>query len=284
MPDDTKEITQIPELATRGALAISRTAIGTFTVAPQNMGELIEFAKLMSMSGQCVRPAFRGNPGSCLAVALQAFRCGGDPFAWANKAYIVNDQLSYEAQLIHSLVNSSSVLQRRLRPVYEGEGQSRRCRIVGWIKGETEPLEYESPTIGSITVKNSPLWKSDPDQQLFYFSSRAWARRHVPEILLGIYAPEELGEIVDVTPGATSPGALAERLSKLERFETQHSAAAAVPDDKPFVFTDTDGEVHEFAEPHAARGAFADMLDDAGRARGEDGINGLVTEIAELHG
>lgn len=275
MPDNdhSTEIAQSPELATRGALAISRTAVGTFTIAPQNMGELIEFAKLMSMSGQCVRPAFRGNPGSCLAVALQAFRCGGDPFAWANKAYIVNDQLAYEAQLIHALVNSSNVLQRRLRPVYEGDGQSRRCRIVGFVKGETEPLEYDSPTIGSITVKNSPLWKSDPDQQLFYFSSRAWARRHVPEILLGMYASDEL-ETIDVTPTPAGEGAPAGRMTKLERFETRHGPSPAEPDDKPFFFTDSDGEVLEFSNPEWARASFGDALADVA-FRGEDGISGL---------
>ncbi len=271
MPDDAGlEITRTPELATRSALPVTRTALGTFTIAPQNMGELIEFAKLMSVSGQCVRPAFRGNPGACLAVALQAFRCGGDPFAWANKAYIVNDQLAYEAQLIHSLVNSSNALQRRLRPVYEGEGASRRCRIVGWIKGETEPLEYESPTVGSITVKNSPLWKSDPDQQLFYFSSRAWARRHLPEVLLGMYAPEEF-ETIDATPQPGEPS-----LTKLERFETAYgdepAAAPAQSEPKPFIFVDTAGEVYEYERPGRATTRYLGLLREPG---GEDAIEDL---------
>ena len=63
-------------------------------------------------------------------------------------------------------------------------------------------LIYSSPRVGQITPKNSPLWKSDPDQQLCYYSIRAWARRHMPGVLLGIYAVEELQQIVvkDVTP------------------------------------------------------------------------------------
>jgi len=51
-------------------------------------------------------------------------------------------------------------------------------------------------------VKNSPLWKSDPDQQLGYYSARSWARRHFPELLLGVYTQEEMAAAPprDITP------------------------------------------------------------------------------------
>jgi hypothetical protein len=41
-------------------------------------------------------------------------------------------------------------------------------------------------------VKNSPLWKGDVDQQLFYYSVRAFARRHFPDVMMGIYTVDEL--------------------------------------------------------------------------------------------
>lgn len=246
------------------ALTVNRSTGGTFSVAPQNMGELLEFAKLMSVSSFCVRPAFRGNPGACLGVALQAFRCGGDPFAWCNKAYITRnkageEQISYEAQLVHAVVNSSTVLQRRLRPVYEGTGTARRCRIVGWVKGETEPLEYESPPISQIAVKNSPLWTADPDQQLFYYSTRAWARRHVPEILLGIYAPEDfLGETIDLTP---------EPEPQRQDFTRPALNGRNEPiDERPeFAVIDNDGVEHTFRVAQHATGAISGVLDEAAR-------------------
>jgi hypothetical protein len=43
-----------------------------------------------------------------------------------------------------------------------------------------------------IEAQNSPLWKNDPDQQLFYYSSRAFCRRHFPDVLLGVYSRDEL--------------------------------------------------------------------------------------------
>ncbi|WP_208734721.1 recombinase RecT, partial [Corallococcus praedator] len=55
--------------------------------------------------------------------------------------------------------------------------------------------------ISQITIKNSPLWKTDPDQQLAYYSGRSWVRRYKPEMLLGIYDVDEM-EGVRVGPEA----------------------------------------------------------------------------------
>lgn len=209
MPDDTRtqQIEKRIDREIAGGLAISSGAVGAVTIAPKNLSELMEFAKLMAIGGDCVRPAFRNNPGACLALAMQAFRWGADPFAVANKAYITKNsksgdtQIAYEAQLIDAIVNSSGVLSKRLRLSYEGTGAHRRCKVTGYIRGEDEPFEYESPPVSHIPVKNSPLWQGDPDQQLGYYSKRAWARRHVPEVLLGIYTLDENeGEIIDMTP------------------------------------------------------------------------------------
>jgi hypothetical protein len=201
MPDDSTALTAKP---IPGALAISpqRSAMN---VVPQNMAEAIEFARVMSKGGDVIRPAFRDNPGACLAIALQAFRWAADPFAVANKAYLTRNkagetQIAYEAQLVDAIVHTAGVLSKRLRLRYEGQGTSRKCIVTGWIRGEDEPFEYESPTVAEIAVKNSPLWTADRDQQLAYYSKRAWARRHVPEILLGIYTTDEIdGQIIDVT-------------------------------------------------------------------------------------
>ncbi|HCI98495.1 MAG TPA: hypothetical protein DHV74_02435, partial [Sulfitobacter sp.] len=51
--------------------------------------------------------------------------------------------------------------------------------------------------------------KGDPQQQLGYYSARAWARRHFPELLLGVYTREEIEEapsVRDVTPPQATGG------------------------------------------------------------------------------
>ena len=192
-----------PTLKGMQARAPANTQIGFL---PQNMGEAMEMAKLMAVSS-FVPAHLRGKAGDCLAIVIQATRWEMDPFAVASKSYFVNDRPAFEAQLIHAVVNARAPLQKRLRETYDGKGPTRRCKVSGMLKGETEPLDYESPTFAEITVKNSPLWKNDPDQQLHYFAVRAWARKYVPEVLLGIYTREELEHgpqaAKDITPQPT---------------------------------------------------------------------------------
>ena len=179
-----------------GELAIVGTG-GAMSLVPRNMNEVMEFAKVMSSGGVCIPAAFRNNPGMCLAVTMQALRWGMDPFAVANKSYVVptkdgDSKIAYEAQLFHAVVNERAPLTKRLKISYEGTGDARTCTIEGWLEGEEEAKIYTSPPVVNITVKNSPLWKGDTDQQLSYYAIRAWARKWVPEIIMGVYTVDEI--------------------------------------------------------------------------------------------
>jgi hypothetical protein len=278
-----------------GAVALASHPSGAVTIAPKNMTELMEFAKLMAVSGPCVRSAFRGNPGACLAIAMQAFKWAADPFAVCNKAYITTSksgetQISYEAQLIHSIVNTRAPLQRRLRASYTGEGLKRACKVVGWLQGEDEPFEYQSPRIEQIAVKNSPLWTADPDQQLFYYSTRAWARRTVPEILLGIYTPEEAqGQIIDVDATeigerprredfASNEGAKNNKASE-EHEESEEEPAEEEESEEeepeaaePYIVIGAHGDEQQFDTAEAAAEACRDAIEEAATARADLGV------------
>ena len=234
---------------------------GALNIAPRNMGELMAFAKMMAISGPCIRAAFRNSPGACLGLSLQAFRWGMDPFAVSNKAYIVKnkageEQISYEAQLIQAVVNERAPMQGRLRSRYEGEGQNRKCIVSGLLAGEAEPHEYESPTIAEITTQNSPLWKSDPDQQLHYYATRAWARRWVPEVLLGVYTPDEI-EAQERHYGPENAKDVSPRPTR--------ASVAAAPEPVVYALVDGDGEIgREFESPaEYTRELIAAMEDSA---------------------
>lgn len=160
-------------------------------VACSNMTELIEFAKLMSSSGVAIPKHLRNDPGACLAICIQAFEWGMSAFPVANKSYSVNDRLGYEAQLINAVILRRAPIVGRFACSYSGEKDARRCKVsVEGKDGVT--YEYESPPVSSIPVKNSPLWKGDTDQQLFFYSSRALCRRHFPDVILGVYTQDEL--------------------------------------------------------------------------------------------
>lgn len=170
---------------------------GTQKLAVQNMGEAMEMAKLMAVSGPAVPIGLRNNPGACFAVVLQALNWGMQPFAVARKCYIVKNKhgeetLAFEAQLFHAVVNERAPLKKRLEISYEGVKEAKTCTIKGWLEGEEGPKIYTTPPIANIAVKNSPLWSADVDQQLAYYAVRAWARKHVPEVILGVYTPDEI--------------------------------------------------------------------------------------------
>lgn len=199
--------TQNTALATQTRESLPMTSVGMSSgsgghrIAPQNLGEVVKFAEVMSRAGKMLPAHLQGDVGACMAVAMQALDWQMNPFAVASKSYFVSGRVAYEAQLIAAVVNTRSGIKGRLRYEYEGEGGALFCRVTGTLDG-TECV-YETPPIGSITTKNSPLWKSDPRQQLGYFAARSWARRHCPEVILGVYDRDEASEIKDVTPQGT---------------------------------------------------------------------------------
>lgn len=213
-----------------GELSVSNAAGGLAFV---NMNQAMEFAKMMAISSVAVPKHLRANPGACLAVVIQAIEWKLSPYAVANKSYSVNDRLAYESQLIQAVILQRAPIIGRFKVEYKGEGDGRICRVWARLRGDDDEIaEYESPPFGKITPKNSPLWKSDPDQQQFYYSGRALCRRHFPDVLLGVYADDEIlppgpDSARDVTPTRS----IADKLDQLAGLPS--SASPSLSDHDP---------------------------------------------------
>ena len=97
---------------------------------------------------------------------------------------------------------------------FAGEADKRTCRVWAELSDGTGIVEYVSPKFHAINPKNSPLWKNDPDQQLFYFSVRAFARRHFPDVMQGIFTVDEMTDNADSinVEARHKPGRIAERV------------------------------------------------------------------------
>jgi len=190
LSDTERRIAERIDTTAANALAVSDQAGGLSFVS---MAQIMEFAKMMSVGGIAIPKHLRANPGSCMAVTLQAVEWRMSPYAVANKSYSVNDRLAYESQLVQAVILQRAPIKGRFRVEYLGEGDKRKCKVTAVLNdGSGETVEYTSPEFGRITPKNSPLWKSDPDQQQFYYSGRALCRRHFPDVLLGVYAKDEI--------------------------------------------------------------------------------------------
>ena len=200
------------------------------------MLDAMNVAKVLALSAQAVPPHCRGNPGICLGIVLAAAELNLSPTALANKTYVVNDRLAYESQAIHAIVERRAPLARRLRCRYLGEGDNRQCEVTGWLIGEEEPFVYLSPRLKDITPKNSPLWKTKPDLQLWYNASRDWARMYVPDVILGMYTADELD--APAAPASRPPRTAAEAMQRATAPRTVVQQVAppppvGVPGDSP---------------------------------------------------
>ncbi len=185
------------------AVEMSAVGAGGGSLAVKTLGEAVGFAAVMARADIALPQFLRGQQGACLAITMQAMRWEMDPFAVANKAYSVNNRLAYEAQLVAAVVITRAPIARRPDYTYEGvKGGTRTCTVSVMMRDGTVK-EYTTPEVGKITTKNSPLWKSDEDQQLGYFAIRSWARRHAPEVLLGVYTPDEILDNPDIVRNVT---------------------------------------------------------------------------------
>jgi hypothetical protein len=177
----------------------------------------------MAQSRNFIPAWLRGNNGDCLGIVTQALRWRLEPYWIAQHAYIskADGLVTYDSAVHAAIVISSGLLKDRPRYELTGEGEERRCTVYATFKGETEPHEYTTPPLKQCrprrndkdTVKGSPLWDRDPDQQLGYYAVRNWGRRHAPELLGGVYARDEFDDASqDAEPAAKPSPELLQRL------------------------------------------------------------------------
>ena len=221
------DIEKIEGRLDRAVVAGTEVSMELGGVKVKDMGELMELARLMSLSGVAVPYHLRGNPGTCLAVAIRALRSGFDPFMLAEHSYTMAksqksddgrwekvETLAFDSFVIRAIIEAHANLTGPLRYTYQGEGDEMTCTVTATPKGEKEPLVHTSMPLGHLKnargrndkgdIKGSPLWETNPKQQLGYATGRDFCRRYFPQVLMGYYDRDEMDENV-VTERAAEP-------------------------------------------------------------------------------
>jgi hypothetical protein len=146
------------------------------------MDKMLELAKQMATSKLSVPEHLRGNIGDCLAIITQAMLWNMNPFAVAQKTHVVSGRLGYEAQLVIAVVQNSGAIRGAFHFESRGEGAAVETRAGAVLRGETEITWGEWLSAASVTTKNSPLWKTNPRQQMSYLQAKNWSRLYCPQI------------------------------------------------------------------------------------------------------
>lgn len=177
------------ELAVVEAPAISSNAM---ILNEGNFSRAVKFAEMMATAAVAVPQHLRGKTGDCMAIVMQSAQWKMNPFAVAQKTHFVNGSIGYEAQLVNAVVQESGAIVGRFHYEYSGDGVNLACRVGAVIRGEREITWGEWLRLADVAVKNSPLWKTNPKQQLGYLQVKNWARLYTPGAILGVYTPDEL--------------------------------------------------------------------------------------------
>lgn len=187
----------------------SRTSSLALVTNDGNMSRLMSLAKLMAGSKVTVPKHLQGSEGDCMAIIIQATNWGMNPFAVAQKTHLVNGVLGYEAQLVNAVICASGAIVGGFEYEYRGEGATVECRVGARLRGKQEITWGEWMAAGMVTTKNSPLWKTNPKQQLGYLQVKNWSRLYAPGAIMGVYTPDELEPIaeIEINPAGNKPNA-----------------------------------------------------------------------------
>lgn len=162
---------------------------------PAILTQAYQMAEQMVGAELTVPEHLRKNVGDCYAIVLQSLQWRLNPFIVAQKTFIVSGKLGYEAQLVVAVLQASGAITGGFKYEYSGDKDTLQCRAGAILKGETEVTWGSWLASADVTVKNSPLWKTNPEQQMSYLQSKNWARLYCPGAILGVYTPDELEDM-----------------------------------------------------------------------------------------
>ncbi|WP_339503962.1 recombinase RecT [Pseudomonas sp. RL_105y_Pfl2_101] len=206
------------------------TSTSALVLDGDSLDKMMRLAEVMATGRATLPKHFNGNAADCLAVVMQSMQWKMNPFAVAQKTHLVNGVLGYEAQLVNAVITTCAPVLDRLHYEWYGawekvigkftikNGDKGEYRVPGWkledeqglgvkvwatFRGEDEPRVLEL-LLAQARTRNSTLWADDPRQQLAYLATKRWSRLYCPDVILGVYSPDELEEsaptIRDVSP------------------------------------------------------------------------------------
>lgn len=242
------------------------TSTSALVLDGDSLDKMMRLAEVMATGRATLPKHFNGNPADCLAVVMQSMQWKMNPFAVAQKTHLVNGVLGYEAQLVNAVITTCAPVVDRLHYEWYGawekvigkftikNGDKGEYRVPGWrledeeglgvkvwatFRGEDEPRVLEL-LLAQARTRNSTLWADDPRQQLAYLATKRWSRLYCPDVILGVYSPDELEEsaptIRDVSPArGAAPAELPpypdEKLAEnLPKWQVAVDAGRSAPD------------------------------------------------------
>lgn len=193
-------------------------------INPEHLDSISRFASMMS--GSSMVPAhFKGMTVDCGILITKALSLGLNPVDMAQEVFPVNGKMTFGSKLIIAMIHNSGLVEPRTFTQELGDWST-----IGLYNPQAKKYSNEKgiglrvgfkfigdehPTFGSPLmlemqkIRNSPLWSTDPMQQMTYLAAKRWSSIHMPGVTMGMVAKEEADDYAqpgekDITPEAPS--------------------------------------------------------------------------------
>ncbi len=131
---------------------------------------------------------------NCFLVVNQAMAWRLNPFLIMGETYEVQGKLGFQGKLIISVMNTRAGLREKLNFEFnDKKGDDLAVTVSGRFIGE-DATRTVTVSVGQVKTQNQ-MWTKDPEQKLIYTGAIRWARRHAPEVVMGVMIEEDMEAI-----------------------------------------------------------------------------------------
>lgn len=165
--------------------------MNNFALIPVN-----DFGTLQSIAAVVTKSGFaKLNNEQALYVMLKGFELGISPLQALDGINIVQGKPTCAPQLMLALINRSNQLEDMII-----ESTDIECKVTMTRKGRTAHVEtFTIADAKRMGLEGKDNWKKQPKTMLKWRAVAAAARIVFPDVIQGLYTPEELGAEVNVS-------------------------------------------------------------------------------------
>lgn len=248
---------------------------------PKSLGEAAELSKMLA-GGTLLPEVYRNKPSDVLIVMMKGKELGLSTMQALYGMFVIKGKVGMYADTAVGLVKSKSVClsfemveSNAQRSVYITQRKGEKPRDFGFTMEMAVKAGFSSA---------NPNYAKSPDAMLRARCSMTLARIVYPDVLAGIYAPEELEDVAAVTfeearivaplsqqmaPAAQAPSRTEALKGQLRNKQLAAKSATldaeVVPVKPPFIIDVKEGQTDEqaIAEHRAAQQAYNEAMANA---------------------
>jgi hypothetical protein len=179
-------------------LTINNGSMSIFTNA-QIFAEAGNIAKVLAQS-TIIPKAYQGNIPNILIALDMSLRMKTSPMQVMQNLYVVNGSPAWSSQYIIAVINASGKYKHELKFEFAGKGETLSC--YAWTTAQ-DGEKLVGPTITMEMAKaegwidrSGSKWKTMPEVMIRYRAASFFGRLYCSDMIMGIYAEEEVESIV----------------------------------------------------------------------------------------